>query len=199
MTIPIATAERTDVSDLPPKHVAIAEYIAANPERKMGEVAVHFRVSPAWLSTIKRSAAFRELLAAKQEILYGYVCETVAEKLTALSEIALDKLTDMVAVATEIDDVREVAAMALDRSGYAPKTAGVIGGMVQQNNFYSVDPALLEASRRRILERQGITIDQLPAPSRAEEVSAGGDRSLERHLADGAALSASADSPRSEG
>jgi hypothetical protein len=123
----------------------------------------------------------------------------VAQKLTEVAHLALDKMMDMLPMQTDPVEIRESAQMALDRIGYAPRGAGQLGGIVnQQNNFYAVDANTLSQARARIMQRQGLIIDESLDPATSDELSAGGDRSVGGPLLHGPSFPPSDEAERAE-
>jgi hypothetical protein len=139
-----------------PWHEALLEFIIANPRASGAETALYFNVSESWLSIVKNSDAFRELWATRRPEHFSRVSANVSERLTALAEVTLDKLTDRVekdvreGTAT-VASLRETAEMTLKAMGFGNKSFNTpvhIGDVnVQQNNTIVVDRDTLARAR----------------------------------------------------
>lgn len=160
------------------KHEAIMEWLIANPERKMGECAAAFGVSPAWLSIIVHSDAFQSRYQALVAENIDDRVIPLRNKLTGVAHRAVEKLGAAVDASMDPDFLLNTADKTLHRLGYAPSRAPGTGDSpvnnTQINNFYSVSQEELEAARdrrRKLYEGQSTTeIQALPDESAAEEV-----------------------------
>ena len=54
-----AKGERIQLKRLTHRHLSIMDYMLANPRLTLGELALYFGVTPAWLSTVRNSDLFR--------------------------------------------------------------------------------------------------------------------------------------------
>lgn len=169
-------AESAQIDKIGTWHENLVSFLVANPRMKKSDVARHFDVTPAWLSTVINSDVFKAKLAERQDEYFGAVTTPIREKLENLAGLALDEMEEKVQVEASISEVREVAKLALTSLGYGNGANGKNAqnpALVQQNNFYSVSPEALAAARERILN-QGNVIEQdshhLAAP---EAVQAG--------------------------
>lgn len=178
-------AESAAIAELSHKHVAICDYMVLNPELRKTDVARHFGVSLSWLSIIIRSDAFRDMMAKRQDEHFSRASLSLAEKLEAVADLALDKLAESLEVEVDTKEIRETAAMALDKLGYGGRGASPAAPSNVQNNFMLVNPEDLAAARSRILEKMNGT-PSLPSP--AAQLPASGDRPVGGHLIDGTAV-----------
>ena len=60
-------AESVQIQSMSHRHMAIADWLLANPERKQRECAEAFGVSEAWISIVKNSDVFREYFAKRRD------------------------------------------------------------------------------------------------------------------------------------
>ena len=154
------------------KHEAIMEYMLVNPAAPLREVAAHFGVTQAWLSTIIHSDAFQAKLSEKKDDLFSATIVPLREKMLGLAHMGVEKLGDAMEHASPISDkdfIADTTDNILKNLGYSPKSAPA-GAMPmnQQNNYYVVDSNTLAQARARMgqgqqaLEPQpeGVTIEQ---------------------------------------
>lgn len=160
------------IQQLSPTHVQIMDWILANPHRSLGECALTFGYSQAWLSQIIHSDCFQAMLAEKQVELFGEVRLTVKDRIIGLAHESLRRLTEKVAVESDTDKVINAADLSLRALGFGAKAspAAVGTGGLQQNNYFlgAVDRETLERARALMHKPQP---QELPAPAPAEVVS----------------------------
>lgn len=144
------------------RHVAILDFMMANPNLKKEVVARHFSMSPSALSMLVNSDAFQEMLQDRQDVMFTEAVVPLRAKMVAAADMAMDRVMEKIAVM----DSRESLATAdtlLHRLGYAPKTNMPAAGHsapVQNNNFYIGSDVLAEARNNfGRVQRQGETID----------------------------------------
>lgn len=140
------------VKGLSIRHEAILEFLMANPTAKLGDVAVRFQVSQAWLSVIMHSDAFRAKLAERQDESFGAVVLPLREKLMGVAHQAVDKLGEAIenaSAATEKQFIADTADKLLKNLGYSPKSGPIVQQNVQQN-YYSVDKETLADAREKM-------------------------------------------------
>lgn len=145
------------IAGISPRHVAIADFLVANPQMKKSEIAAKFGVTPAWLSVIIHSDAFQALLRQKQNEAFSFLIAPIADKLNHIAHQALDRLSESVAV-MERGELFEAARFSIDRINYEGKPADKSSGNVINVNVHTASAALLEQARARIA-RKGVTID----------------------------------------
>lgn len=168
-TLDLAMAEIKKVSV---RHEAIMEYMLINPAAPLREVAQHFDVTQAWLSTIIHSDAFQAKLAEKKGDLFSATIVPLREKILGVAHMGVEKLGEAMEHASPISDkdfIADTTDNILKNLGYTPKSApaGALP-MNQQNNYYVVDSNTLAQARARMqqgpkeLESQaeGVTIEQ---------------------------------------
>lgn len=174
-------AESSQIAKVSHMHVAIMDYMVANPTVRKGQVAAHFGVTNTWLSIIINSHAFQDMLRQRQDEFFGAVVVPLREKIIGVADQALDRLAEKIEV-MESREALETADALLHRLGFAPNTkqngqvpGGQQAAMVQQNFFVGAD--VLNSARakfgqaagdREIADAEILTIEtterELPSP-----------------------------------
>lgn len=152
------------IQSLTPRHDIIIDFLIANPTLKMSEVARQFHVTPPWLSVIIHSDIFQAKLRERQETFFIRSTSSIKEKLETLAHLALDEMIDRVETQPRIDEVREIAKVALDRIGYSGSrvSGDRPSGQYIQNNFIGVSADVLRAARQKILEHKAAINESAP-------------------------------------
>jgi hypothetical protein len=118
------------IARLRARHHAVAKLLAEG--RKPGEVAAIMGYAAGTLSSLQADPAFRELINYyTTQVEARYL--GVHERLAHLSDQAVAELQDRLEDAPQKfsnRELKELAEMALDRTGFAPKTQGPPGGQV---------------------------------------------------------------------
>jgi hypothetical protein len=94
------------------------EFLILNPTMPQRQVAQHFGVTQAWLSTIIHSSAFQLQLKERQDQLFGTNVVPLHEKMMSLAHLAVDRLSDRVEVTDSGEEVQKIAELALKNLGY---------------------------------------------------------------------------------
>jgi hypothetical protein len=165
------------VSKVSNMHVAIMDYMLANPAARRAEIAAEFKVSQGWLSIVINSDAFQELLSKRQEQFFGAVVAPIRAKMLGVVDQALDRISEQVPL-MESGAALETADTLLHRLGFAPTkiVQPQQGAMMQQNNYF-VGSEVLNSAREKfgqaiekdVTNGETITIEQaegLPAAER---------------------------------
>ena len=103
------------------RHLAIMDFMLANPVVPMSAVADEFRVSPAWLSTVRNSDLFVARLNERRKLMDEDQAFKITRKLGALAEKGLDALTHIV------EDEEQSASVKLDATKTALEAIGFLG------------------------------------------------------------------------
>lgn len=147
-----AAGKRQLVTELKPWHEAVVDYFIANPSAKQVDVAKHFGVTQAWLSTLVNTDAFRgyaaERLAKHQEKISQQVAVLASEVATKALGVVNDKL-DM-PDAVSIGEAAGAAKLALAALGIGAVGGGK--GVVNNNTNLTViaaHPEALAAAREK--------------------------------------------------
>lgn len=175
---------KVQVLRLSHKHQEILHYMIANPAEKLGDVALRYGVTPAWLSTLVHSDAFQEELRKKQDEVFHPAMVGVHDRLTGVAHLLIDKMEEMVENNKFTPgQVLEASDSVLDRLGYGTKGAGAPAGGVTINNYASVPAGAVAQARERWMTAQRVE-DEPEAPRAIEppEVRGLGDEGEEEQL-----------------
>ena len=168
-------AESAQIQKVGTHHMAILDYIMANPTERKGDIAKKFGVTQSWLSIIINSHAFQDMLKERQNEFFGAVVVPLREKAMAVADMALEQLAEKIPVMSG-PQALDTADKLLNRLGYAPNTQA--NGQkppgqatAVQNNFF-VGHDVLTGAR----ENFGRATAKAPLEGEYEEiVEAGGD------------------------
>lgn len=146
------------------KHNEIMDYLMANPTIKLSDVASHFGMTQAWLSTVIHSDVFQTLLKSKQDIAFHHTILPLREKIERVAHQALDRVLETLPFETEVSQVAKVAQNALESLGFGAKPIGPGGNTYNFNGPVQVNGALraeLEEARALIGRK---AVNSLPPP-----------------------------------
>lgn len=145
------------------RHMAIMDYLMANPTVALGEVARHFGITQPWLSSVIHSDAFQAILKDKHEVAFHHTVLPLREKITHVAHQALDKLAQQLPLETDLRTINNVAENVLDRLGFGTKGAVVINNTNVQNTQINTLASELEEARALLGKAErpkiGVTID----------------------------------------
>lgn len=170
------------VQKLSIKHTAIMDFMIANPEIKLGDVAQKFGVTQGWLSQLIHSSLFQAELAYKKEVMFGELTLSIKDRVVNLAHGSLSKLEELShAGALSIEQNIDVAELTLKSLGFgAPKTQGAVGPVGQQTNIFigqGVSKDILAEARAAMLQKpapaliEGEVVNAPePSPARVEPV-----------------------------
>ncbi len=136
-----------EIKSISIKHNEIMDFLIANPRIRLGDVAIHFGITQAWLSQVIHSEIFQDQLKVKQDIGFHHTVLPIKEKLTTIAHQALDKITEELEKAQDLRDVKDVAADTLDRLGFGSKPIQAPGTQYNQYNQTIVLKTELEEAR----------------------------------------------------
>ncbi len=100
------------------KHQAIMVFLIANPEMKLGQVAMHFDVTQPWLSTVIHSDAFQAKFRPMMKDYQGEIFLSLTEKMSAVAHQSLDKLAEELLICHGPDLPLKASIAVLDRLGF---------------------------------------------------------------------------------
>lgn len=137
------------------KHDAILDYLLIHPEQKLGDVAVVFGVSQAWLSVIIHSDAFQAKLGEKSGECFGATVLPLREQLMGVAQVGVEKLGECMENASTTSDKQFIADTTdsiLKNLGYSPKSAAPAqtGNSTTNNNIFVVDKTALASAREKM-------------------------------------------------
>lgn len=113
------------------RHHAIMDYMLAHPVKRQPEVAAYFKVTPAWLSTVRNSDLFKARFAERRRLMDEDQSTRIASRLADVAEDGIEALSDI--IADEEQDGRlklDATKMALESLGFLGK--GKVHGEPQQ-------------------------------------------------------------------
>ncbi len=146
------------------------------PTIRLQDVASHFGVSGAWLSTVIHSDAFQALLRMKQDVQFHHTVLPLREKMNSIAHQVLDRMVDIIPYETEVSNLNKVAENVLDRLGYGSKTPGVQIN-VQNNHVTTLRSEIEEARQLMNRGNNSIPVSLANIPSDGVEVYIDGQRS----------------------
>lgn len=169
-----------ELKSLSHTHVAIVDYMLANPQIALGDVAKHFGYTQPWLSQIIHSDAFQNMLKEKEGHVFHHTVLPIREKMTQVAHMALDKTLHLLPQETEVRTASEIAGDMLDRLGYGSKPVGPGGVQVniQQNNMVvpNTNAAEIAAAREMLAAAKksalGVQVDGVSIPLALPRTSA---------------------------
>lgn len=128
-------------------HEAIIDLVLSRPGIRQAEIAALIERTPAWVSTIMASDAFKAKLEERRaEVVDPYVAATVNDRLQAVAHASLERILEKVSTPglTVADDfLVKTAKLATDALGYGAKPAG--GGSTTNVAVVVQVPQKLEA------------------------------------------------------
>lgn len=155
-----------ELKSLSHTHVALMDFMMANPTMHLADVAKNFGYTQPWLSQIIHSDAFQAMLAEKQGVAFHHTIMPIRDKMINTAHIALDKVQKMLEGEVDLRTANDVAEGMLDRLGYGSKPAGpgTLNVNIQQNNMVVPNSNAAEIARAReaLLAARpalGVTVD----------------------------------------
>jgi hypothetical protein len=164
----------TNITQIKPWHESLADWYIQNPTASNRQTAKFFNVSEQWVSIVKNSDGFKELMKNRREAHRDLVSVSVINKVEALAEQAIDELADQMGRKDlPVEHVKDIAAMSLKAMGFG----GDRGGAAVTNNVNVVvdRDALLEARAKLISSRPPLI--ESTAERKEEDESAAPDGS----------------------
>lgn len=166
-----------DVKLTKPWHEALADFYIQYPQASGREAAAYFKVSTAWISIVKNSDSFKELLRHRLVAHRELISVSVINKVEALADQALDELAkQMNDRELPVEHVKDIAAMSLKAMGFG----GDRGGAAVQNNITIVADrtALAEARDKLLASRATLVIEAAKEEEKENEQHPDGGTSL---------------------
>lgn len=103
------------------RHLAIMDFMLANPVVQMSAVAIHFKVSQCWLSTVRNSDLFIARLNERRRFMEEDQAFRIGTKMAILAEKGIDTMTEI------MDDEEQTATIKLDATKTALEALGFLG------------------------------------------------------------------------
>jgi hypothetical protein len=147
------------------------DFMLANPTVPLGEVAIIFDVTPAWLSVVIHSDMFQMQLREKQDKCFERTVLPIREKLNFIAHKALDNLAEKVEhKLLAPDEERKTTELVLKSLGYGTTKVQVQGPVTNTTNnttIVAADSDLIARARSRI--GRPALIEGEPIPDAVEE------------------------------
>jgi len=134
-------------------HESIVDWELQNPDKSMGDCALHFNVTEPWLSVIRNSDIFREYAALRRGEHNSNVSMSVIDRAEAVAGVSLEVLEERIQNERRtigLGIVNDTAAMALKALGFGQKQDTRGGGNTQVNIVLGADPELLARAREKM-------------------------------------------------
>jgi hypothetical protein len=113
------------VSKLSHHHLALMDYMLANPTLPQWAVAQHFKRTQAWISTVINSDLFQAHMHERRRLIEDGQRESMNAKLFAMSSRGLDKMMSALDDdETSVAEKRAITRMGLDAQGYMANGKG---------------------------------------------------------------------------
>jgi hypothetical protein len=154
-------AESAQIDRVSIKHEAIMDFLLAHPMIKIGDVARHFGMTAAWMSTVIHSDGFQMMLKQKQGAIFHNTVLPIREKMLALANQGLDLLEERLPMITEGEKLAKVTSDILDKLGYSSRQPAVQINNQVNNTQMNVQVSELQAARQLLGTR---------APERIEKI-----------------------------
>lgn len=133
-------------------HQSIVDWELANPHRSMGDCAEFFDVTPAWLSTVRNSDAFRAYAARRRNEHNDNVSQGVIGKVEKLAELSMEVLSERIVAERRtigLEGLKDTAEMALKALGFG-QAKGNAAGATTNVQVNVVDAQALAIARERM-------------------------------------------------
>lgn len=148
--------EGVQLAKLSHHHLAIMDFMLANPRVPMWAVANEFNRTQAWLSTVVHSDLFQAHMQERRRLIEDDQRQSINHRLFVAAEKGLDSMInalddDEVSVAEK----RAISELALKAQGYfdSGKSGTTIQVNTQVNNDAAVKTSAVQQARERILSR----------------------------------------------
>ncbi len=139
-------------------HDTIADWLVANPHKKVRHCAEELQVSLSWISCVVNSDAFKELLRKKSLEQKFAATMTTEERLRAVADNALDQIDDTLQAAQggiAMQTLNDVAETSLKALGYGNRNAGpAVLISTGETTVFMIGKGDLAEARERIRVKQ---------------------------------------------
>jgi len=148
------------IKRLTPRHYALMDHILAHPTTSFADIARHFGVTQAWLSTVYHSDLFQAVLNQRRTHLSEIHDNSVVAKLRNIADKSLDKITSALDdEETPLSHTIEITKLSLKALGHIDQKNTPSTSVTINNNptVFEDRPELndaVQAARLRILARK---------------------------------------------
>lgn len=146
------------IVELNHRHMAIAEYLLANPSARLTEVAAAVGLSPSWVSVVTNSDLFREYLRQRSREINDVVHISLQEKVQGIAHRAVEKLGEAVDNSQDPAFLLAAADKTLHRLGYGAKQGPVVnvnGAQAAPPPATHVDITIIQQAREKVYALAG--------------------------------------------
>ena len=156
----------TQLVELNHRHMAIAEYLLANPSARLPEVAAAVGMTPSWVSVVTNSELFREYLQQRNREVSDAVHISLQEKVQGIAHRAVEKLGEAVDNSQDPAFILAAADKTLQRLGYGAKP----GAQVNISSRGAapappqIDVTIINAAREKVYALAGAGGQRAAAP-----------------------------------
>lgn len=149
--------EGVQLSSLSHHHLAIMDFMLANPQVPLWAVATHFNRTQGWLSTVINSDLFQAHFHQRRQLIEGAQAEAIRDKLFNLTSNGLDKLLHgLEDEEVSVSEKRAITRLGLEAAGMmgvkGPQTQVVVNNNNTQDNR-EANISAVEQARQRILNK----------------------------------------------
>ncbi len=116
-------APKFQLKSISATHENIMNWLILNRGSNLSKCAAQFGITQSWLSTLIHSDAFQGRFKEKQKEVGIYVASSVPEKLSALSDVAIEKLSQELENSDNPKFILDSFDKILHKAGYAPASA----------------------------------------------------------------------------
>lgn len=148
------------IQDMNHTHEGILRWLLLNPDRPLRDCAAYMGVTQSWLSVIINSDCFRERLKELQGEFNIRVVQSLEEKLTTATNVALDRLITCVEASQDEQYILAAADKLLKSKGFGARANIPQGPTVNNYVLQGVDASFLTQQR-----------EALTAPAREKAVT----------------------------
>jgi hypothetical protein len=174
------------------RHMAIAEYLLANPSARLKEIAAAVGMSVSWVSIVTNSEVFREYLQQRNREIADTIHLSLQEKVVGIAHRAVEKLGDAVDDSQDPAFILAVADKTLGRLGYGAKGAQVnvqAGGPLPAASTHThVDITVINQAREKVYALAGHGRDNAQNPAAPARLPANIQTDRVGTLIDGAGI-----------
>lgn len=137
---------------------SIVDWMLQNPHKTKADAAQFFGVTKTWMYCLTNSDVFKALYEERRKAHNGMVSSSVIEKTAALTEMALDHLSDRVAQNGSVmspELLKDITELGLETLGYDGKYSRPAAGPAQtvNVNVMVANADDLAEARQRLVER----------------------------------------------
>lgn len=136
------------ISKVSYSHRAMVDYIIANPRCTNRDLATHFDYSEAWISRVKNSDAFNEVLADRRKELHDpVIVATIKENLQSVAQRSMESVMSKLNGPHRLEDALRAMEISTRSLGYGSNTGN---NTTINTNFVVALPDVAKTSKEWI-------------------------------------------------